>query len=143
MIWIITGPPASGKSTHVRQHARVGDITIDYDELAATLSVAADQHSHPPHVRSVVAKARAAAIDQAIATAGGDHDVYIIHSTPSAAQLDRYKAAGAEVVVIDPGRDVVVARCKRERPWQMAQAAKLWYQNRTSRQETHWSRPNW
>ena len=58
-----------------------------------------------------------------------EHDVYIIHSQPSAAHLRTYLAHDAEVVTIDPGRDTVLDRCKRERPWQLAQAAKQWYDN--------------
>lgn len=37
-VYIITGPPAAGKTTWVRDHAKPGDITIDFDTIAATLS---------------------------------------------------------------------------------------------------------
>lgn len=48
---------------------------------------------------------------------------------PGAATLNRYRALGARIVTIDPGIDVVLARCKTERPWQMQQAVKEWYAN--------------
>lgn len=127
MLYLITGPPAAGKTTWMRQHARPGDITIDYDAIADALTPAGtDPHSQPRHVQAVTKAARQAAIDTAIAMAN-DHDVYVIQSMPSAALLNRYLAAGAQVVTVDPGRDVVLARCKAERPWQMGQAAKQWY----------------
>lgn len=131
MLYLITGPPASGKSTWVRQHARHGDITIDFDALASVLTPAGgDPHSTPRHVQAVVKAARRAAIDTAI-TMATEHDVYVIHSMPGTSLLARYRAAGAHVVTVDPGRDVVLRRCKAERPWQMAQAAKQWYASRS------------
>lgn len=35
---IVFGPPASGKTTHVRTHAQPGDVVIDLDEITARLS---------------------------------------------------------------------------------------------------------
>ncbi len=35
---LVAGPPAAGKSTWIRDHAKPGDITIDYDTLAQALS---------------------------------------------------------------------------------------------------------
>ena len=46
---------------------------------------------------------------------------------------------GAHIITIDPGQDVVMARCKAERPWQIQQAAKHWYaaqQTRAASQQT-------
>ena len=37
-VYVITGPPAGGKTTWVRERAKPGDITIDYDTLAQALS---------------------------------------------------------------------------------------------------------
>lgn len=128
-LYLVTGPPAAGKSTWVRQHARHGDITIDYDAIASVLTpTGGDPHDPPQHVRAVVKAARQAAIDTALQLTA-QHDVYLIHSMPGAALLTRYQAAGAHVITIDPGQAVVLARCKAERPWQMAQAAKHWYTN--------------
>ena len=126
-VYIVTGPPASGKSTWVKQHAKIGDVTIDYDALANTLTPPnGGSHQHEPHIRSITKAARRAAIDAAL-TAHGDHDVYIIHSLPGRSTIDRYLQLGAKIVTIDPGQDVVMARIKAERPWQMQQAAKEWY----------------
>nr|WP_232491111.1 AAA family ATPase [Mycobacterium dioxanotrophicus] len=130
-IYLVTGPPASGKSTWVREHARPGDITIDFDAIANVLTPPDGKpHKHTPAVQAITKAARQAAIDTALQTAG-DHDVYIIHSMPSAATVQRYRDAGAQIVTIDPGQDVVMARCRAERPWQIQQAAKLWYRQQT------------
>ncbi|WP_198387718.1 AAA family ATPase [Rhodococcus pyridinivorans] len=129
-LYLVIGPPAAGKSTWVREHAEAGDLTIDFDALANVLTPAAlDSHKHTAEVKAVARAARQAAIDAAVVYAD-DVDVYVIHSTPSAKLMEHYRGLGAEVVTVDPGPDVVMDRISRERPWQMAQAAKKWYSER-------------
>ncbi|GAS97478.1 uncharacterized protein RMCC_4444, partial [Mycolicibacterium canariasense] len=119
-LYVVTGPPASGKSTWVRNHAQPGDITIDYDAIASVPTPRTDGvgHDHPVHVKAVTKAARQAAIDTAIGVSGAV-DVYVIHSTPSPGLLAKYDRLGAEVITIDPGMDTVLARAKAERPQQM------------------------
>ena len=130
-LYLVTGPPAAGKSTWVREHAQHGDITIDYDTLAATLTPPGGKpHDWPPAVKAVTKAARQAAIDTAIQHATTT-DVYVIHSNPSQRLIDHYANVGAQVVTIDPGRATVLARAKKERPWRIQQAAKEWYTDQT------------
>lgn len=125
-LFVVIGPPAAGKSTWVKEHAKPGDITIDYDALANTLTPKAEgSHEHATHVKKVTKAARQAAIDTAVKLTGVD--VYIIHSTPSAALLQQYTAYGAQIITIDPGQAVVLERAKSERPWWMQGAIKRWY----------------
>ncbi len=135
-IYIVTGPPASGKTTWVREHAKPGDITIDFDALANVLTPPDGQpHKHTSTVQAVTKEARQAAIDSALTQS--DVDVYIIHSDPGASTIAKYQGLGAHIITIDPGQDVVLARCRAERPWQMQQAAKRWYQQtRAAAQQT-------
>ena len=131
-LYLITGPPAAGKSTYVREHAKHGDITIDYDHIASALTPpGADTHEQPQHIKAVTKAARQAAIDTAL-NHTNTCDVYIIHSMPSPRLLTEYQRRGAQVVTIDPGPDVVLTRCKAERPWRMTQAAKEWYAHRNT-----------
>lgn len=124
---VITGPPAAGKSTWVRQHAKPGDITIDYDRLALALTVdGSDSHDHPRYLRHVASRARSAAIREALRYAG-EVDVYVIHSLPAVDVLARYAEHHARVVTVDPGRDVVMERIRRERPRSMVPVAERWY----------------
>ncbi|MEI6029454.1 MAG: HNH endonuclease [Betaproteobacteria bacterium] len=128
MLYVVTGPPAGGKSTWVRENAKLGDITIDYDALANTLTPQSKgSHEHTAHVKKVTKAARQAAIDTALGLSA-QVDVYIIHSTPSAQLLTKYRNLGAEIIVCDPGRDVVLARAKAERPWWLQGAIKRWYE---------------
>lgn len=126
-IRIVTGPPAAGKSTFIRDHRRPGDITIDYDTIANELAgVDPANHEHPAHIKAVTKMARQAAIDAAVKQLG-DHTVWIIHSSPSDRLLDHYRELGAVIDVVDPGKDVVMKRVKAERPSSMLKVAALWY----------------
>lgn len=124
---VVIGPPASGKSTFVRENRRLGDITIDYDEIANTFAgLEPANHTHQPHVRAVTKAARQAAIDTALKQAG-DHRVWLIHSSPAASTLERYRSLGAEIHIIDPGKDVVMKRVKTQRPPHLLRVAAAWY----------------
>ena len=132
MLYLVIGPPAAGKSTWVRQNAKSGDITIDYDAIAAVLTpLKPGERTLPAPVAAVTKAARKAAIDMAIEYRN-KVDVYVIHAMPSARMVAFYERLGAQVVTIDPGEQVVMQRCSAERPWQIRQAAKKWYQQRSS-----------
>lgn len=124
---VVTGPPAAGKSTWVRSKARPGDIVIDYDRLAQALQAnSGDTHDHPKAVRAVAFRARSAAIEEALQHRN-DVDVYVIHSLPPSQISRRYEEHDATVVVVDPGKDVVLARIAEQRPHTMIKVAERWY----------------
>lgn len=126
-IIIVTGPPAAGKSTYIYEHWQPGDIIIDYDLIANTLAgVEQSNHQHPQHVKAITKAARQAAIDAAIKH-DGEHTVWIIHSTPSEKLIDTYKQHDATIITIDPGKDIVMKRCKAERSPEMLKVAATWY----------------
>ncbi|HEX4818502.1 MAG TPA: AAA family ATPase [Nonomuraea sp.] len=127
----MTGPPAGGKSTWVRGRAKPGDVVVDYDLLAGALSGPhqGDPHNHPEAVRQVAYRARTAAIREALRHTH-DVDVYVIHSMPNPEWMATYQQHGAEIVVIDPGRDVVMQRIEQERPASAKAVATRWYNNR-------------
>lgn len=143
-IHIITGPPAAGKSTYVTEHKQPGDIIIDYDAIANTLAgVDPANHSHPAHVKAVTKAARQAAIDTAIKQ---DCTVWIIHSSPSQSIMNKYKQLGANIHTVDPGKSIVMKRCKHERPPEMLKIAAQWYdkhtKGKTSRHQRGYGTPH-
>jgi HK97 family phage prohead protease len=133
-ITVVTGPPASGKSTHVSESAEPGDVTVDFDSLAVSFG-AKRNHDASADIKTVTFAARDAAI-QAI-LAGVKSDAWIIHTQPTKAQSDAYELAGAEIVRLDPGIDVVLERAAADdRPEWTAEAIANWYarQNETPKE---------
>lgn len=130
MLTVVIGPPAAGKSTWVLNHAGPADVVIDFDRIAqAVAGPGADGHDHAPAVAAVARAARTAALDAAIKQAR-TADVYVIHSSPGPARMDQYRALGARVVMVDPGRDIVRKQASGERPQRMYAAIDEWYQHR-------------
>lgn len=127
-VHVVIGPPAAGKSTFVREHAGPEDVVIDFDLLANALSNQdAANHDHTKTVKMVTKAARSAAVAKAC---GLGVATWMIHSSPAQSTLERYTAAGATIHVVDPGKEVVMSRCKRERPPAMLVAAAKWYDDR-------------
>jgi HK97 family phage prohead protease len=123
---IVTGPPAAGKSTFVREQKAADDAVIDFDLLAQALG-SSSPHDSTGTVRQLALSARRAAIEEALAP-GHSSDVWIIHTSPTAEQLDEYVAADAVMHEIDPGIDVVLAQAEQDgRPDGTADAIRAWY----------------
>lgn len=128
IIKVVTGPPAGGKSTHVAEHATGLDLTIDLDAIARALMPAPPEQSHtyPAHVRHVAIGARKAAIDRATRLRERV-TVWIIHAIPTPEDLAMYRALHWQIITCDPGRDVVLARCRELRPDYILPAVDKWY----------------
>lgn len=130
MLYVVTGPPASGKSSWVQSHAGPTDIVIDLDLITRAISgPGAPQWNQDPLQLSVAHRARYAAMDAAFEVRDKT-DVYLIHTMPQAKALAKYKRLGARVVTVDPGREVVMQRIEAMRDPEMRRVAARWYRSR-------------
>ncbi|WP_411090803.1 AAA family ATPase [Streptomyces sp. 049-1] len=129
MLYVITGPPAGGKSSYVAAHATARDIVIDLDRIATALTgPGAPQWNQGVVVQRVAQRARFAAIDEAVKHLD-DVDVYLIHTMPSPQARARYRRLGARIVVVDPGEDVVRERVRAMRAEAMDRVVTRWYRD--------------
>lgn len=127
MLYVITGPPAAGKSSYIQSHAKACDIVIDLDRMALAMAgPGADHHNHSETLLAVVHRARYAAIREACQHLDTT-DVYLIQTLPSARQRAEYKRLKAKVITVDPGRDIVMKRIEDMRQPGMKAVATKWY----------------
>lgn len=111
MLHIIVGAPCSGKSTYVREHAKEGDLRIDYDAIAQTLG--AKSHMSEGHIRQASFKARQAVIDYACEHAE-DVDSWIIHTSPTDEQLNEYGMHPNELILMETDMETCLARMRAD-----------------------------
>ncbi|MEV1063388.1 AAA family ATPase [Streptomyces sp. NPDC050263] len=129
MLYVVTGPPAAGKSSWIEAHAKAADIVIDLDRITRALTGpgAPNWNQDPIHLR-VAHKARYAAMQEAFEVRD-QVDVYLIHTMPSDAWLARYRGLGAEIVTVDPGEQVVRERVRAMRSSAMDRVVTRWYRH--------------
>lgn len=134
MITIVLGPPCAGKSTLVRSSAAPGDIVIDFDVIASAIG-SPTPHAVKGDLRDVAFEMRRAGIERVLS--GIDTASWIIHTWPTDEQLAAYKSAGAEIVLLDPGKDEALARASADnRPEGTAAAIAAWYEKQGSKSMT-------
>ena len=97
MLTIITGPPCAGKTTYVRQHAKPGDIIVDFDLIAQAVGSPVT-HGHDRPVWKVAIEARQAAITAAVGQHRQGATAWVIDSQPTEPARQAYLRAGARLV---------------------------------------------
>lgn len=107
MITIVTGPPCSGKTTYMNEHAKAGDIKIDADAIA--MSIGFESYAWDA---DIVLPMRRAGIDALLKRA--DVDAWIIDTDPSDASMQAYDAAGVHIVHCDADYDACIERAETD-----------------------------
>lgn len=104
---LVCGPPCAGKSTWVAERARPDDLILDQDVLG------------PAAMRSALARVAAMT----------DGTAWVIRCAPGPTRRRALaERLGAELVVLDPGKDTALARALgRPNPGKHLQAVRDWY----------------
>lgn len=123
---LVCGPPCAGKSTYVEQNASPGDAVVDFDRIAMEMG-SRSQWDHSPVVRGRAVHEQQRRERQVAGMQSGT--AWVIRTAARGSQrrsLARLLRAD-EVVLLDPGRHVVQARARTERPPGTLAAIADWY----------------
>lgn len=115
MLTVVTGPPCSGKTTYVAEHAQPGDVTIDLDTLAQALGSPV-HHGHSDTHTRVAQAARRAAISAAIGHHHRGARVWVIECDPGKDRRAQYHRAGARFVSLSVPRAELHRRAQDRPP---------------------------
>lgn len=118
---LVYGPPCAGKSTHVREHAAPGDLILDYDALLGALSGQPRDMGIERALRPCVMAAMNSALKEW--RRRGTADCWLIRTMPSASD-----GLGAELVRLDPGEAVCMARAAEQGRSEAIAGIQAWYE---------------
>ena len=126
-LYVITGPPCSGKSTYAQTHAKPGDMVIDLDRIALSISAEGTKHhTYPLAIRNTARLMRKAALPAAVGHAR-NADTYLIDSKPGTRSRSIYKKNGAIFIELSAPIATLVERCRNERPPWVMQTLMTWW----------------
>lgn len=126
MLTIVTGAPCAGKSTYCAENAN-GSIVVDFDKLALALG-AEESHNAQGEIKQAAFTARTSVISEILEKG---YSAFIIHTFPNEDQIEAYKAAGAEFVTLDPGKDECLRRAEQDkRPQASIDAIERYYSDK-------------
>jgi hypothetical protein len=135
VIVLVAGPPCSGKSTYVEQHAQPGDFVVDWDLIAQELGSTAT-HNHPRTMRDQI---NYHLLDRCQQVADGLHPrSWVIRCLADPAKRARWVGwLSAELVIIDEPDEVLEERAL-QRPDPAATLKGIRYWRRLNSREARW-----
>lgn len=119
---LVIGPPCSGKTTYVAEHATPDDVVIDVDALARAVGSRAEHDHRPVHLAAALA-----ARDVLVVAAGRWSTVTTWLITTSRQSLGSLPLPPHEVVVLGTSIDECLARAQAaQRTSQVLEAIRTW-----------------
>lgn len=135
-ITLVCGPPASGKSTYVREHAKKSDKVIDLDRIASRIA-GSTEHGWPIHVIDQALQERNKLLDSlANPDASCRHAWFIVCEPDGANRRWWAEKINANVVVLETAPHICEGRIALDpERWRQFGAADNWW-SRYSRSPT-------
>lgn len=114
-VYLVYGPPCSGKTTWVESVCNDDDLIIDIDRIWECLCVS-DKYHKPNRIKSNVFGVRDTLIDQVKIRKGMWRNAYIIGGYPLRTDRDRIcSLLRAREVFISEDKETCLSRCKDEK----------------------------
>lgn len=130
ILTVVTGPPCSGKTTHVATNRDIEDLVLDIDTLARAFGYPGEQVDWGrPDIggaaRDAARLARRVVLDGAIEE---QHPTWLIESSPHPISVRIWQRSGARFVTLDPGLEECHRRATHDRrPTATHEEIDRWY----------------
>ena len=109
-VYLVYGPPLSGKTTYVHDNMSEGDLIIDMDNIWQCVS-GCDRYIKPNRLRSVVFRLRDDLLDMVKYRFGKWSNAYVLGGYPLSGERERLlKDLSAREIFIDTSKDECLAR---------------------------------
>lgn len=109
-VYLVYGPPLSGKTTYVRDVMTEGDLVIDLDNIWMAIS-GCNRYVKPGRLKPIVFKIRDELLDATKYRLGRWNNCYIIGGYPLISERERLcKELGAREIFIDTSKEECLAR---------------------------------
>lgn len=109
-VYIIYGPPMSGKSSYVIEHMEPGDIVVDIDKLYAAVSFM-DEYDKPDNLKYNVFSIRNHIIDNIRTRYGGFRTAWIVGGYANKFERERLaNELGAKLILINATKKECIDR---------------------------------
>lgn len=129
MIYLVYGPPGSGKTTYVKNHMSAGDIIIDFDLLSRALA-GTDDHDRENILFDRINDCRNYLVNTINRYPEVRH-TWVILCAPKKEDRELFVKMGATLKLIEEPASVCIARCRdRGENWQRwEKAIKKWFED--------------
>lgn len=130
MVYIVYGAPCSGKSTHVKEHFKAGDIVCDVDRLYSAICYN-EEHQSELYAQKVSSQLYDCMLDMIRDRIGEWKNAYVITLANTAEKLEKIKerVKADEVVYIDTPCEVCMERAK-DRPFYFPWIIEEWFKEK-------------
>lgn len=127
MVYLIYGPPCSGKTHYIKEHMQDGDIVCDVDDIYAAVS-GNDPHNADLYAHEVALELRQLLLDIIRDRKGGWRNAYVpsIANTPEKVKADAERINADEIIYIDTPYEVCMERAK-DRPFEFRFLIEEWF----------------
>lgn len=109
-VYVVCGPPMSGKTTYVEQNMSPGDLVIDMDKLYAAVSLR-EMYNKPDNLKYNVFAIKNLLINQIKTRYGNFKSAWIIGTYANSVERERLaNDLGAEIIILDVCKEECIVR---------------------------------
>ena len=133
-VFIVYGPPLSGKTTYVAQNLEPGDLVVDLDRLRNAISFQ-PMYQTPPSLSQLTFSLRDYLYDQIRIRNGDWNTAWVVAGLPRKNERDRLAARlGASLVLIEASREECHKRLldADDRPLEWGEYIDKWFRDYTA-----------